>query len=67
MTALALMAVLVAAAKYVECRRLKQRIVRFEARERAYRRMGKMMALTAFDVPADETSRLVLVEDEAAS
>ncbi len=65
MTALLLLAVLVAAAKYVECRRLKRRIERFEARERAYRRMGEMMALRP--EPVEEISRLTLVEGGEAS
>ncbi len=64
MTALLLLAVLVAAAKYVECRRLKRRVARFQTRERAYRRMGELMALRP--EPIEETSRLTLVEGEAS-
>ncbi len=64
MTALVLLLALVVAAKYVECRRLKRRIVRFQTRERAYRRMGELMALRP--EPAEETSRLTLVEGEAS-
>lgn len=59
MTALALLAALIAVAKYVECRRLKTRIARFQARERAYRRMGALMALS--QLPPDPPE-LTLVE-----
>ncbi len=64
MTALAFLAVLVAAAKHVECRRLRRRIARHETRERAYRRMGELMALRPG--PYEESSRLTLVEGEAS-
>ncbi len=64
MTALVLLLALVAAAKHVESRRLKRRIARFQTRERAYRRMGDLMALRP--EPTEETSRLVLVEGEAS-
>ncbi len=64
-TGLALLLALVAAAKYVECRRLKRRIERFQTRERAYRRMGELMALRT--LVEENPSRLTLVEGGEAS
>ncbi len=65
MTALLLLAVLVAVAKCVECRRLKQRIARFQSRERAYRRMGELMAVSAHAEPNDSPA-LTLVDGGAS-
>ncbi len=62
--ALVILLMLLVAAKYHENRRLKRRIVRFQTRERAYRRMGELMALRP--EPVEETSRLMLVEGEAS-
>ncbi len=67
MTALVLLLAIVAAAKYVECRRLKRRIVRFQTRERAYRRMGGVMALARLPKSDDEPLLLTLVEGGEAS
>ncbi len=66
MTALMLLLAVVAAAKYVECRRLKRRIARFQTRERAYRKMARLMALSTLPEPLDETPLLTLVEEAGA-